>query len=304
MAAIDTGVTPVRPQATAGRSWVSMLLELTKAKITLFVTVSVMAGYVLFAGRFDAGLLLPALGVFLLACGSAALNQVQESKLDARMPRTQNRPIPSGAMGRDWALFVAMALCGAGLYALASVPNHTLSVLGLGVLALVWYNGVYLALKRLTAFAVVPGALVGAIPPVIGWCAAGGVWNDPRILEVAFFFFLWQIPHFWLLLLLYGKEYEGAGLPSPTAFFTSRQLRRITFAWTLAVAATGLVLAVRLAYPIPWNLIALALTIWLTLSAFAILRQQDERKAVIASFLRINVYALATMILLALQALA
>ena len=292
-----------RPQAADGRSWVSILSELTKARITFFVTVSVIAGYALFAGTLDTGALLPMLGVFLLACGSAALNQVQESKLDAKMNRTMNRPIPSGVLRRDWALFIAMALSGAGLYVLASIPNHTLSVLGLGLLALVWYNGVYLGLKRVTAFAVVPGALVGAIPPVIGWCAAGGVWNDPRILEVGFFFFLWQIPHFWLLLLLYGKEYEGAGLPSPTSFFTPGQLRRITFVWTLAVAATGLVLAVRLRFPLPWNLVALALAIWLALSGVAILRWSDERKSVIASFLRINVYALAMMFLLAIQAI-
>ena len=73
--------------------------------------------------------------------------------------------------------------------------------------------------------------------------------------------------------------------------------------WTLALAATGLVLAVRLGFEIPWNLLALVLGIWLSLSGFAILRQKDERKAIFASFMRINVYALAMMLLLALQAI-
>jgi protoheme IX farnesyltransferase len=167
-----------------------------------------------------------------------------------------------------------------------------------------WYNGVYLLLKRVSAFAVVPGSVVGAIPPVIGWCAAGGVATEARILEVAFFFFLWQIPHFWLLLLLFGKDYEEAGLPTLTQTFAGDQLRRITFVWILAVAATGLVLAARQGFPVPWNLIALVASLWLVLSSFTILRQKDDRRATVSSFVRINLYAAAMMVLLMGSALA
>jgi protoheme IX farnesyltransferase len=280
----------------------SVLLELTKARITLFVTLSVATGYLLFVEQFNAGLLLPMAGVFLLACGSATLNQVQEWRVDARMGRTRKRPIPSGRIRPEWALFIALALIGAGLYVLACIEHHTLVVLGLGALSVVWYNGVYLVLKRVTAFAVVPGSLVGAIPPMIGWCAGGGLPLDMRILEVAGFFFLWQIPHFWLLLQMYGGEYERAGLPSLTRLVSPAQLGRITLAWIIAVAATGIVLAVTQRFTVPWNLLALLASIWLVLSALGILRRWADRGAALALFLRVNLYALVYMILLSTHA--
>ena len=88
----------------------SLLLELTKARITFFVTLSVATGYLLFKEHFDLAMLLPMGGVYLLACGGAALNQVQDAAVDARMDRTKGRPIPSGRIDRAWALFIACAL--------------------------------------------------------------------------------------------------------------------------------------------------------------------------------------------------
>lgn len=279
-------------------------LELTKARITIFVIASVATGYFLFLEHFNWGVIWPMLGVFLLACGSAAMNQVQEARIDARMERTRNRPIPSGRISRDWGLFVALALICAGLYVLTSIGTHSLELLVLGGLAVAWYNGVYLWLKRVTAFAVVPGSLVGAIPPVIGWCAAGGVPLDRAILEVALFFFLWQIPHFWLLLQLFGREYEEAGLPSATKAVAPAPFGLITMAWILAVASTGLVLALMQRFGVPWNMLALVAALWLVLSSLGGLRHWPERKAAIRSFVRINYYALAMMILLSANALS
>ena len=295
--------TAARPSGGALGRGLGLVLELTKARITAFVSLSVLTGYVLFARRIDAGVLLPILGVFLLACGSAALNHVQEVRYDARMRRTRDRPIPSGRIARDWALFVALAFMGAGFTVLGSIERHTLTVLGLGALAVVWYNGVYLLLKRVTAFAVVPGALVGAIPPVIGWAAAGGVATDALILDVAFFFLLWQIPHFWLLLLLYGEDYEQAGFPTPRRYFHARNVGLVTFAWILALAATGLALAPRQGYRLPWNLLILVASIWLVFSSVPILRRSDDRKAVLSAFLRINLYAFVIMLILVAHAL-
>jgi protoheme IX farnesyltransferase len=283
---------------------IAALFELTKARITIFVIASVATGYFLFLEHFDWGVLWPMLGVFLLACGSAALNQVQEAKIDARMARTKDRPIPSGRIPRDWATFVALFLICAGLYVLTSIGTHSIELLVLGGLAVVWYNVVYLWLKRVTAFAVVPGSLVGALPPIIGWCAAGGVPLDPRILEVALFFFLWQIPHFWLLLQLFGREYEEAGLPSATKVVAPGSFGLITMAWILAVACTGLVLALMQQFGAPWNILALVVAIWLVLSNLARLRQWPEKRAAIGSFVRINYYAFSMMVLLSANALS
>ncbi len=74
----------------------------------------------------------------------------------------------------------------------------------LGIFTLLWYNLVYTPLKRITAFAVLPGALIGAMPPLIGWTAAGGNPLDMEIMAVAFLLFVGQMPHYWLLLLKIG----------------------------------------------------------------------------------------------------
>lgn len=90
----------------------------------------------------------------------------------------------------------------------------------------------------------VPGSLVGALPPYIGWFAGGGQWNDPHIIWVALFFFIGQIPHFWLLLLMFGKEYELAGFPSLNSVFNDNQIKRLSFTWILATVATAFVVAI------------------------------------------------------------
>jgi len=212
-------------------------LQLIKIKITFAVALSTVLGYVLFTGELNTNIILPVLGLFILACSSAVINQYQEYEQDALMNRTQNRPIPAGKIKPKVALFIGfiLAILGSVLLYLGS----NLMALQLGLLALLWYNGVYTFLKNKTAFAVVPGALIGAIPPIVGWAAAGGSIDDMQILLVAFFFFIWQIPHFWLLLLMHGSDYEKAGFPSLTTIYSFSQLKKITFVWTTATAVSS-----------------------------------------------------------------
>lgn len=268
------------------------ILDLTKVRITVAVTLSVAAGHLLFTRAFTWGLLLPVAGVFLLACGCAALNQVQDARVDRLMLRTARRPIPAGRIGADWALFIAVLFMGAAFSVLSFIEAHTLTILGLAALAVLWYNGVYALLKRFTAFAVVPGALVGALPPLIGWSAAGGLLFDRAILDVAFFFFIWQIPHFWLLLLLHGADYERAGLPSLTRVLSRAQVGRITCMWIVALALTGPLLAVTGKVHLPWNVGILAASAWLFFKAFPFLRESFTASACLPAFVRVNAYAL------------
>ena len=94
----------------------------------------------------------------------------------------------------------------------------------------------------MTAFAVVPGALTGALPPLIGWVAAGGgVWEKP-IVFIQFLIFIGQIPHFWLLILKYGEEYKHAGLPSLTDIFNGIQIKWLAFSWVAASVVAALFL--------------------------------------------------------------
>ena len=78
----------------------------------------------------------------------------------------------------------------------------------LGFLTVIWYNIVYTYLKRISSLAVIPGSLIGALPPLVGWASSGSSIFSPRPLGIALFFFIWQIPHFWLLLLNFGGDYE------------------------------------------------------------------------------------------------
>ena len=246
--------------------------------------------------------------MFVLASGSAALNQWQERKIDARMKRTRGRPIPAGCIDPPWAAFLALLFILLGLSSLSSVEQNARVTLGLGLIAVLWYNGVYTYLKRVTAFAVVPGALIGALPPCIGYVSAGGSLHDPTILLVALFFFIWQIPHFWLLLLMHGDEYRQAGLPTLSEKFAPPQLARVTFMWMLAAAAGGLALAVlnRVDVTLPWTLVLVIASIWLAMKATAIVRlaaPDDDKSPLRRAFWQINAYALMVMVCLSLGTL-
>jgi protoheme IX farnesyltransferase len=285
-------------------SWMRIIVELAKVRVTLAVTASTAAGYVLFAERFAAPMLLPMAGVFLLACGCSALNQIQEARIDALMPRTCNRPIPSGRIDPCVAMFIAGLLMLLGLFLLSSVERHIFTILLLAGIATVWYNVVYTYLKRATPFAVVIGALVGAIPPLIGWSSAGGALADPLILLVASFFFIWQIPHFWLLLLMRGREYEQAGFASPTKAFTQPQLFRITFMWILAAAAAGLLIAILSQMDLFWKLAMFVCSIWLVFKALPFVNVDPSQAPshLRRAFFQLILYALLVVTILCLQA--
>ena len=168
---------------SAHRSDILMLAVLGKVRITSAVALSTFLGYVLYAESVGIGVLWPVVGIFMLAMASSALNHYQERDYDALMDRTKQRPIPSGRITAAGALQVSMVLALSGSLILWLSAGFV--ALQLGLLALLWYNAVYTPLKRKTAYAVVPGSLIGAIPPLVGWVAAGGDLLQPRILMVA-----------------------------------------------------------------------------------------------------------------------
>jgi heme o synthase len=273
-----------------------MMLELGKVRIAVLSTASAVTGWLLASHAFSLAMLPAVAGVFLLALGAGALNQVQERDLDARMHRTERRPIPSGRMRAGTALAIAVALILLGAMCLVSNPVSML----LGLFTVLWYNGVYTPLKRVSAFAAIPGGVVGSVPPMIGWTAAGGDPADPRILAVAFFFFVWQVPHFWLLLLRIGDDYARAGLPTLTRVFTRRQLARIVYVWMIATAVACMSMPMfGVASPL-WAMAGLAAaSLWLGWHATTMVRSNGE----VLAFHQINVYALFVITLLSLSVL-
>jgi protoheme IX farnesyltransferase len=245
-------------------------------------------------------MIVPVIGVFLLACGSSALNQYQERGIDARMERTRHRPVPSGTIRAPRALTLSLVLITTGLFFL--IYDVGMAAFGLGIGAVLWYNGAYTYLKKKTAFAAVPGALVGAIPPAIGWVSGGGDLFSPRLFALCLLFFLWQVPHFWLLILRHGKEYEEAGLPSLTGLLSRAQISRITFVWILATAAAGLLLPL---YGMGSSKIAsLSLfpaAVWLVWNGMNLLGEKSTPDFAIHGFNRMNGYIFIVMSLLSLD---
>jgi len=276
------------------------LLELSKFKITIAVALTTITGYLLARERFDIYLILPTLGIFILACGSSAINHYQERETDALMERTRKRPIPSGRISATGALLFAMVLTITGSYLL--YYSSGMLAMQLGLLALLWYNAFYTPLKKKTAFAVIPGAVIGAIPPLVGWVAGGGSLTDARAWIMAFFFFIWQVPHFWLLMLKYGEEYKKAGYPSITSIYTERQIKNVTFVWVLATAVSALM--VPLFYLTQsWIILGgfLIASFWLIIIFSKMLFKRDEPFNPMFYFMRINYFVLAIIVMLSLQ---
>jgi protoheme IX farnesyltransferase len=279
---------------------IKTLLELSKVKITVAVALTTITGYLLARGRFDEYLILPTLGIFILACGSSAINHYQERDKDALMDRTRNRPIPSGRISANATLLFAMVLTIIGSYLL--YYSSGMLAMQLGLLALLWYNAIYTPLKARTAFAVIPGAVIGAIPPLVGWVAGGGSLLDARAWIMAFFFFIWQVPHFWLLMLKYGKEYEKAGYPVITNLYSERQIKNVTFIWVLATAVSALMIPLFYLTQ-SWIILGgfLISSIWLVVIFSRLLLKRSEAFNPMFYFMRINYFVLVIIVMLFLE---
>ena len=273
------------------------ILSLIKYRVSIAVSFTAVTGYIVYTGRFDIQVLLLALGVFLLAGGSSGLNQVQEFRFDAVMDRTKNRPIPTGKISPRVAFVVSFFCIKLGFSVL--FLGFGLIPALLGILNVFWYNGVYTYLKRVSSFAVVPGSLVGAIPAFIGWTAAGGFLFDKTIVFISFFLFIWQIPHFWLLMLKYGKEYQQAGFKTINEAVNPTNLKKIIFSWMLATSFISVIIPLFLVN-ISWvffmfifGLNILFIAVFSQLS-FGKTAELNFKK----SFISINIYMLAFMVML------
>lgn len=248
-------------------------------------------GYILALQNFQAFSLYPVLGIFLLSCGAAAMNHYQERSTDLLMDRTRNRPLPSGTITPGKVLMISICLLLSGSIVLLLKTN--LLTLEIGLFTFAWYNLVYTPLKKLTPWAIIPGSLVGALPPIAGWVAAGGYLLDPKILLIASYFFVWQIPHFWLLLLVYGKDYDKGGFPTLTNIFSKTQLIRITFSWlllTIAIALSINFFGILNFYAS--NIFLILASGWIILQSFRFLKTTGDKKEAKNMFIRINIFTL------------
>ncbi len=187
-------------------------VALTKPRVAVLVLFTVAAGVVLAGGRDFSLLVLlhTVLGTALVAAGASALNQWYERDSDALMRRTEKRPLPSGRLQALEVLTFGLILGAGGILYLALTLSHVLSAL-IAAITFVLYVAVYTPLKRRTPLNTLIGAVPGALPPLIGWCAVRGEWtHEAGVLFLILF--LWQIPHFLAIAWMYQAEYARAGL--------------------------------------------------------------------------------------------
>jgi protoheme IX farnesyltransferase len=203
--------------------------ELTKPTITWLILGSTAVGYYFGLGAAGArwlALVHTLLGTGLLASGTATLNEWYERDADARMKRTQARPIPSGRVSPRGALAFGLVLSVLGFADLALAVNLTAAMWGLATLAT--YLLLYTPLKQRTRHATTIGAFPGAMPPLIGYAAAAGHLSAEAWVLFAILF-LWQFPHFLSIAWMYREDYGRAGivmLPvvEPDGKSTARQI--------------------------------------------------------------------------------
>jgi protoheme IX farnesyltransferase len=186
-------------------------IALTKPRITWLILMSTGVGY--FFGSKNGWhwitLLHTIVGTGLIASGTAALNQWYEREADAKMRRTQARPLPAGRLDAWKALVFAILISLAGFAELWIGANALAAMLGL--FTLLCYLFVYTPLKQRSPHSTTIGSIPGAMPPLIGFAAASGTltWDAWVLFAILF---LWQFPHFYAIAWMYKEDYARAGI--------------------------------------------------------------------------------------------
>ena len=196
--------------STAEKSWSSVFADLVKARLTTLVLLTTLVGFYLgWRGAMNYALMFNTLmATALVAAGASALNQLLEREYDAKMRRTQGRPLPAGRLQPTTVMIFGGVCSVAGLVYLALAVNLLTSVIG--AVTLVSYLFIYTPLKRVTWLNTAIGAVPGALPPLMGWTAARGELSGEGWALFAILFF-WQLPHFFAIAWIYKDEYARAG---------------------------------------------------------------------------------------------
>lgn len=207
MSTTTIAVAPSRPAVLAR---VRDYVELTKPRIAVMELVVVAASAMVATwGTPDPLIVLHAMiGTLLIAASASAANQWIERRLDARMPRTADRPLPAGRLSAWEALAFSLVTLVAGVIYLGSLVNW----LCLAWALLTWavYVLAYTPLKTRSTTNTAVGAISGALPVLIGWSATGAA-IDNRAIALVLVLFLWQFPHFMAIAWLYREQYARAG---------------------------------------------------------------------------------------------
>ncbi len=218
--------------------------ELTKLRVTTLIVMTAWCGYFFGAHQagvpwFSSGLLHALLGIGLVSSGTAALNEVMEYDVDARMRRTAQRPIPAGRMSLLHAGIVGVIAAVGGSIYLAIFTNPLTGLLTF--LTSVVYLAAYTPLKRISAICTFVGAFPGAMPGVLGWTAVRGrlEWGTLVLFAILF---IWQFPHFFSIAWLYREDYaKGAIRMLPVVEEDGRSTARRIIVYSLTLIPISII---------------------------------------------------------------
>jgi protoheme IX farnesyltransferase len=183
--------------------------ELLKFRLSFLVAFSCAFGYMLASPVINwVNLIMLFLGGFLLSGASGTINQILEKDLDKLMNRTKNRPLPTGSISVNEAVWFAVVCLIISLVILFLYTNVLTTVLS--VVSMILYCFVYTPLKRVGSIAVFVGAIPGALPPLLGWVAATGSISHEALILFGIQF-IWQFPHFWAIAWVSDEDYKRAG---------------------------------------------------------------------------------------------
>lgn len=267
--------TPVAPGPARG-GWRDYL-ELTKPRLSLLSVSTAMLGYMAAVPFLEwARVGWVVLGTALCAGGVAAINQYMERDTDALMKRTAGRPLPAGTVPPGSAFVIGWAMIAVGLAVLFKLVNGMSAFLGLATV--VAYLSIYTPAKRWSRWSTEIGAISGALPPMIGWAAAGR--TNPELGWALFaILYTWQMPHFFSLAWTYRQDYAAAHMPMLSVVDPSgRKVARRSLIWTVLLAVAG-VSPTLLGY-CTWYYFAFAAALGLWILKHAIAFMNPERREV------------------------
>ncbi|PCI04828.1 MAG: protoheme IX farnesyltransferase [Gammaproteobacteria bacterium] len=188
--------------------------DLCKPKVVALLLLTSIVGVVLASPPGEISifiLVMSTLGIGLGAAAGAAINQIVERESDARMDRTENRPLPQGRVSQQHAFIFAMLMAAASVFILTAWINVLTAALTFA--SMIGYAVVYtMYLKKATPQNIVIGGLAGAAPPLLGWASVTGT-IDAHALLLVLIIYTWTPPHFWALAIHRRDDYAKVNLP-------------------------------------------------------------------------------------------
>ena len=218
------------------------------------------------------------IGGTMASGGSMAVNMWYERDIDPLMERTENRPIQSGFISANHALFFGISISTGGVFLVALLTNFTAGIIT--ALSALFYTIIYtIILKRRTSQNIVIGGLAGSTPPAIGWAAASNEINEllPWLMVVTIF--LWTPAHFWALTLSKRRDYGEAGVPMLPVIKGEEVTRKYIFGYCVSLIINSLIIILYGETGLLFLIAGLGLSIYFTYLSYNLIKTKSENDA-------------------------